>query len=402
LTALRPSSTAPKVNPEEKTRQERTRFQAAQQQNIRQLNLDNSTRFGTFAAGPVTSAALAVKPLTTAAQASMRAFQGEGSGAYISGHTIPARIGHRINVGGVGFGASPGRVVVLINRQLVECPVHRWGDREISVTLPLELAVAMGPSSTSGTVWVKLAGGEIGPTAPIRLETLALRVTSITPPQGWPGQQFLIQGENFLPRRSFAGGQGSVSYRFASGLSGEMDVLRWREDAVLVQLPDSLTGLVGQPVTVTVTNAAGVSAPCSFTFRPFLDYETLTIGGFGINNTRYDCNYCDALWEDIFSSISSFFTNLVGERVEYVAFEGQTLQNQWEVVSAYLTIRGGGAGHGANILAAPAAGSSRPQVRFEYWADGFAWVGVRVHVDIQGPRGLPCGSTFCANHRQAD
>ena len=97
--------------------------------------------------------------------------------------------------------------------------------------------------------------------------------------------------------------------------------------------------------------------------------------GWGIHNFDID-------------DVGGFFRSFSGDRRVGTAFDGRTILNGWTVVRGHLRVTGGGAGHGANILSGPAIASDNPRFRFEYWADGFAWVTVSAYCDIQGPRGV--------------
>ncbi|MFH1154419.1 MAG: hypothetical protein V1793_11440 [Pseudomonadota bacterium] len=336
--------------------------------------------------------ALSVTTMNPAALAMMKSRSpGPQIDAYILGHTIPARIGHRINVSGAHFGTTRGRVVVLVNRLLVECPVHDWRDSQISITLPYELGVAMGPRSVDGTVWVKMPGGEIGPTATIRLEQQLPAIAALSSPEIMPGQELLIEGENFFPEMAIGSGTGSVRLELASGSipDSAVSILNWQSNAVRILLSDTLSGMRETAGNIVLTNASGASASRPVTFKPQLDMDVIQWAGGGINNTRFDCQFCESNWLYIMEQIGNFFINMAGYREEKTAYGDIILQNQWRVVSSCLVTHGGGAGHGANILSAPAPGSNLPRVRYEYWADGYAWVSTRVHVVIEGPRGLP-------------
>lgn len=279
-------------------------------------------------------------------------------------------------ISGSGFGTIQGRVVIRMSRELIECPLHRWQDHEITITLAPEPGERIGNRETEVTLWVKLAGGEIGPTTSIRAVPPDIRITALSASELHPGQQLRVEGASFL----FTRGTVSIRRSGRGTLDRHLRVLSWSDTSILLELDERVTGVGGDTFTLTVRNVAGGTASAPIVFKPVLVADTSWDDGwYRIDNYHLGLGIGDV--------ITGFVTNIFGLRLEKTAIEGRTLQNQWTFVEAHVTHSGGGAGHGAEVLRAPRAGSSSPEFRFAYWADGWAWVTAHAYAVIEGPRG---------------
>ncbi|NWG14485.1 MAG: hypothetical protein HXY20_13230 [Acidobacteria bacterium] len=157
--------------------------------------------------------------------------------------------------------------------------------------------------------------------------------------------------------------------------------LRHANNSILLELDENCSGILETTCTLAVRNAAGGEASASIVFKPAIEVQTIWEDEW----YRIDCyHYGDS---DLGRMVSSFVVNFFGLRFEKTAFKGITLGNQWTVVSGYVNYHGGGAGHGAEVTRQPREGSSSPEFRFVYWADGWAWVHAFPYAIIQGPRG---------------
>jgi hypothetical protein len=161
------------------------------------------------------------------------------------------REGDGFTIRGSGFGESPGRVVLILetppNRgSLVDLLIQEWSDNSITVQWPSDFHSIpccdyMGPGyifpheqqrsyseATPVTLWVKLAGGEMGPTKEVQLRPTVPssypepRIVEVSPRNLSNGSEFYIHGEHFC---SFAYGCSchEPSLRFF------IHHLRWRE-----------------------------------------------------------------------------------------------------------------------------------------------------------------------------
>ena len=140
--------------------------------------------------------------------------------------------------------------------------VSSWSPTRIVATLPTDLQRFVGESPKDGLVWVKLAGGEIGPYSDYRLEPdlsqLQPSITGVTPEPLRPGSDLVIAGENFLTE---APPTVTVSAASPDSYSIDMDVLEWGPNYVVASgsrgtIPYHAEGTV----RVAVRNHLGLEA----------------------------------------------------------------------------------------------------------------------------------------------
>jgi hypothetical protein len=272
-------------------------------------------------------------------------------------------VGGSFSINGEGFGPR-GRVVLVIGDDLIELRVTRWGASQIEAEIPGLAAAPVGEQARNGIVWVKLAGGEIGPTREASISPdparLIPHVTHVSQSYIEPGMQVVVTGSNFLSRR------GTVVFQFGgAGPRYDGVVADWDDTAILLEMPSQIAGLRRQRCRVTLTNTAGNTAFFDTDFQPTQEVRTL-------NATHH------------VAAVLIF-----GFRRHATDFDFPLL-NDWAVDEAWLTKDGSGH-YGTSFTGGgrPEPGSNSPRTRIEYWCDGYAWVWAFVHVRIVGPKGVP-------------
>ena len=140
-----------------------------------------------------------------------------------SGSTIqsvnPVRLmaGQRITVIGSGFGSTPGRLAIVIDRNLFACETSSWSDTRVTATVPLQVQEAVREGEQRGIVWIKMGSGETGPWKEVTFlpdrSKLVPEITQLTPASIQPhnGQTIVISGKNFLSSQP-----GHATLRFAT------------------------------------------------------------------------------------------------------------------------------------------------------------------------------------------
>ena len=279
-----------------------------------------------------------------------------------------AMVGRAVTIIGSGFGASRGRMTLVLGTfrdarpEMVECPVTRWSDTVIQATIPTLIAPWVGESEKTCVVWAKMAGGETGPNREIRVAPdpahLTPEIRTISTDRIEPNAQVTIEGRNFLSSR-----RGTVGVRLNNiGVTydGRVDV--WSDTAIRFQFPD-IDRVHPQRCTVTVTNHLGHSVSREMDFEPVYELEILraefdidlTILMFGLKRTsrlyRFD------------------------------------LINGWTVRSTHFE-HSGGRRSGCKQTRVPVVGSSDPRSDIWWWVDGFSWIKWTDIVEITGPRGF--------------
>lgn len=344
-------------------------------QKVNRRNRDARNAWKKVKQTPMQTTIKAIKTthLTPKMTSSMRSYGGRDATASIMSISIPARIGRYLSIHGDGFGSSPGQVVILARRNVVECPIQRWRNRQIDITVPMELGGILGSRPLDGILWVKLGDTGLGPTIPIPLAPVEPRIRSLGGRNFGPGEEILISGVNFMPRQET--GRVTAELLHSRRSPGEITVINWQDDAILIRLPEDTTGEISQRCRLTVEAPSGLNASSEFTFIPVMEVKERHSRVVEIDN------YTDR------SSFSEFCYNFFGLKDTLTYYDGVTLHNQWTVLDARASYSGGGAGHGATIKEHPVVGSRRPRTKMEYWADGWAWVRAKIIIVIVGPRG---------------
>lgn len=185
------------------------------------------------------------------------------------------QIGSNVTLTGSGFGVSRGLVALRFDdrtsglRALVNCDrIVSWSDNRIIVTIPADAAGVVGDTNTNASIWVKVAGGEVGPWSEITLHPdfslLPPEIGSVSHNDVIPDQPFLIQGKNFLSSQ-----QGEVFFRFA-GKDFPAIISSWGNELIEVQVPP-IVGLLRTPGSVLVRNHARYDAFAVVTFLPKIE-----------------------------------------------------------------------------------------------------------------------------------
>ncbi len=81
-----------------------------------------------------------------------------------------ARAGRDLAIVGSGFGRRRGSVEILLDGRRYVCDLESWGDAAIRAVVPEYMASVIGDRARDALLWVKPAGGPLGPTAELRLE----------------------------------------------------------------------------------------------------------------------------------------------------------------------------------------------------------------------------------------
>jgi len=96
---------------------------------------------------------------------------GGGTEARISRVTPSrARAGQALAIAGGGFGRQRGSVEILLAGRRYICDLESWGEAAIRAIVPEYMASVIGDRARDALLWVKPAGGSLGPTAELRLE----------------------------------------------------------------------------------------------------------------------------------------------------------------------------------------------------------------------------------------
>ena len=118
-------------------------------------------------------------------------------------------------------------------------------------------------------MWVKLAGGETGPTLETRVlpdpETTTPIIDNITPTDISPGQSFIIRGRNLAKYRV---DRARVRLLFPDGSSVQTTIQDPQRELILAKIPDDFGGMQRTICRLEVTNDYGRKAEQTVTFVP--------------------------------------------------------------------------------------------------------------------------------------
>ena len=177
--------------------------------------------------------------------------------------------GDRIEIRGVGFGSTAGRVF-FADREA--STVQTWSDTTIVLNTPVYTPANYGVSVLSENVPSNQVNFRIDTRAP----SAAPQINSISPDRGAVGQYITLQGSNF------GATVGRVTFRRADGATGIADTSFpaacgtgfWSDSAVTVKVPANVSAGIGNEAvtpgafTIVVERAdAQVSAPANFTVQ---------------------------------------------------------------------------------------------------------------------------------------
>ncbi|MEW6336443.1 MAG: hypothetical protein AB1625_03480 [Acidobacteriota bacterium] len=322
-------------------------------------------------------------------------------------------VGQTVAIGGVRFGNTAGRVVVLSGEDLFPCEVVSWRDQRIVVRIPRDVrpwssmrdvppdvheeARGGGGAGSGGQssfevnsnrfrpatnlvagLWVKLHGGEIGPMHRIEigpdLALLTPSIDSVTPSEVEPGSSLLIEGRNF-------GDQANPEERFLrvtltfGGSEIRVFPTEWRDGYIAARVDPDVTGVgVLRGGVFRVRNRLGLEAvKGGASFTPAMDVADVERGPY-----RATCHPLG------FPPLC-----LVGESKTIHAYDAQ-LRNGWAVQESWVEVvesHSQGANYGGYFEGGPTPGSETLRASVVVWADAYSIVEARFHVLVRGPRG---------------
>lgn len=267
-----------------------------------------------------------------------------------------AVVGKEIIIRGARFGATAGVVNLHIADMTVVCPITRWEDGQIAVTIPGGLEGVVGETAKDARLWVD-------PPATVGIATTALRVgpdpshfrPSIgrVPPAIIPGELYVIEGWNFLHEQ-----QGTVEFRLpARGVTYTCSIQTWTDTILGVRLSSSIRGIPPESGVLSVKNHLGVEITRPVTFQPLLDVDVVS---------------------------ESKRVNLSARDREQIVLNDFILRNFWTVLDSAME------GVFATDWARPAPGSTNCRCVVSVSTEGAGGVAeATCYVTITGPRGMP-------------
>jgi hypothetical protein len=284
-------------------------------------------------------------------------------------------VGEEITVRGTGFGNTEGRVAIIIRRDLYYCTVTTWTSTRIVCTVPddLESAVRDALDGVRALLWVKLSGGETGPTLDTRVlpnpETYTPTIDSITPTEISPGQSFIIRGRNLVKYRF---DRARVRLLFGSEVSVQATIEDPQHEFIQAKIPDDYGGMQRTVCRLEVSNDLGFSAEQTVTFTPAEEILDIRTPGTLL-----------AACQPPFPG----FLCLIGDTSRATVHD-IVLKNSWVVEDCVLDIDAHGVNAGAHYIEEPARGATLARAVVEAWADAYSRVTVTETLFIKGPRGV--------------
>lgn len=310
------------------------------------------------------------------------------------------QIGKNVTLTGSGFGVTQGLVALRFHdrttglRALVNCDrIVSWSDNRIIVTIPAGAAIVVGDTNTNASIWVKVAGGEVGPWHEISLRPdfslLPPEITTVSHHDVIPDQPYLIQGTNFLSSQ-----QGEVFFRFA-GKEFPAIISSWENKLIEVQVPP-IVGLLRTPGNVLVRNHAGYDASFVVTFLPTIWGEDIYgPGDHGFDdiviNVRCTPWFGPTGYYDYDGDNPAWLLCLFGQKRENQV--RIRLNNGWTVSSGHVELRSGRGWQnrpscGAYYERGPVHGSDYIDVLRVTWTNAYSKCEFIDYYSIEGPAGV--------------
>ncbi|MBN2318233.1 MAG: IPT/TIG domain-containing protein [Acidobacteria bacterium] len=311
------------------------------------------------------------------------------------------RIGGNVTISGEGFGTTPGRVVIRFasspsrRGEVMDCErIVSWSDNRIMATIPRAAADRVRDTDKRVVVWVKVAGGEVGPWHEITLlpdlSLLPPEITIMSHTLVTPDQPFLIQGKNFLSAR-----RGTVVLQFA-GKEFPAVVRSWHDEAIEIQVP-SIIRLMEAPGWLVVRNHAGYEATAPVTFNPAIWRNDIFGPGDGYRDIiiKVSCSPWLGPTED--GDNPAWLLCLFGQKKQQRVNFG--LLNGWKVVSGRTELFDGSGWQdrpdcGAYYESGPVRNSSSVETMRVTWTNAFSKCQFRDFYTIEGPAGIPPDATY--------
>ncbi len=307
--------------------------------------------------------------------ASLTSTSGGGSNARITDCSAPV-VGEEFTIRGAGFGNAEGRVALIIRHDLYYFPVRSWTNHRIVCTVTDELETVVGDAmdGVRGLLWVKLHGGETGPTLETRIlpnpESINPVIESITPEEISPGQTFIIRGRNLVKYRF---DWARVKFLFGGDRSVQAVIEDPQHEFILAKIPDDFGGMPRTVCRLEVTNDLGRRAEQTVTFVPAEEMSSIRTPG-----------------RIIAASQPAFpiFLSVIGD-TNRATVHDYVLQNGWVVEGCALDVSAQGVNAGAYYIEEPDRGSTHARAVIEAWADAYSRVTAVDTLIIKGPRGVP-------------
>jgi hypothetical protein len=300
---------------------------------------------------------------------------GGGSSSRINDCTAPI-VGEEITIRGTGFGNTEGRVALILRRELYYFPVISWNTTRIVCTVTDELESAVGDAmdGVQALLWVKLHGGETGPTVDTRIlpnpERLNPVIESITPDEISPGQSFIIRGKNLVKYRF---DRARVKFLFGDDISVQATVEEPDHEFIQAKIPDDYGGMQRTVCRLEVTNDLGRKVDQTVTFVPVEEILDIRTPG-----------------KITVSSQPAFpiFLSVIGD-TSRVTIHDIVLKNGWVVEDCVIDCHTQGINAGAYYVERPDRGDTLARAVIEAWADAYSRVVAIETLFIKGPRGVP-------------
>jgi len=291
------------------------------------------------------------------------------------GDCTQAQVGHQMTIRGEGFGASQGRVALLVRRDVYYCPISSWSDQRIvcTVTDEIEPVVGYHDQGVEAVLWIKLAGTESGPAQEIEVlpdpDQITPRITDVTPSEITPGQTFIIRGENLI---KYASERPRVNFIFADRVTIPADIEECFDDFIQATMPDSIAGLQRTVCRLQVINDVEQRGDITVTFVPAEEIIAIRSNRMGAW-----CQPPFPGWLCLFGDANRF------------TVQDFRLINGWTVDEAVLDLTKRGPNAGAYFVEKPESGDTLARVIVEVWADAYSSASCVETLFIKGPKGVP-------------
>jgi len=192
----------------------------------------------------------------------------------VSTHPQPAVVGQDLTINGENLGTG-GRIALRIDELTVICDIVNWEPSRIVVNIPSGLESIVGETEKEGRVWIYsernvMATGavRVGPD----LSRMHPVIHSLSSGTIMPGQDLLIEGENFLTEN-----RGSVQFEFGGlGMTIRSTILYWDNASIIAKFPEIGRGLRSATGEVLVRNHAGLETSQRIDLVGSSGVETLT------------------------------------------------------------------------------------------------------------------------------
>jgi len=315
--------------------------------------------------------------LTTAAAS--RPTAPAGTGRSVTFTNVPdGVVGQDMTVEGRGFGNTPGRVAVIVDRQLFYCPVSTWMDTRVTFRLTEELHPYVGYSQAGrrALLWFKEPDREVGPTREIVLHPDPARtnpvITAIVPGEIRPGQTVLITGRNFVTYNITRRPNVDFIFPDMTRISGLIQSSG--DDFIQVEFPGDFGGKARSQIRVLVKNTIDLNVDSNLTFVPAEEIIHIPSRNYTAQSQP--------------RGGPLFFISLFGESHTHTLHDWE-LKNGWVVEDCHLEVRSIGINSGAFYELRPTTGSTLAKAIINIWADAYSSANCLDHLYLRGPRGVP-------------